>query len=279
MTFSRRGASLMIRLAERVVGRQQVVRATRFLHREARLDGRNSIDVNGEFALQKAVLRQTAPPHTVLDVGGHFGEWSRSLLRAAADQPVDLHIFEPASFTFTELQRQMGGLEHITLNHVALSDAPGEANLRLVHEGAGTNSLVPFAPHGDLREAAVETVSVTTIDAYCLGRGIQRVALLKTDAEGNDLRILRGASQLLSDKAIDCLQFEYNHRWIDARTFLADAFALLEPYGYVIGKVTPRGVEFYPRWVPDLETFIEGNYVACHPELASRLPSLPWWNA
>jgi len=52
---------------------------------------------------------------------------------------------------------------------------------------------------------------------------------------------------------------------------------LLQPRGYRLGKLTPKGVEFYPRWDPDLETFVEGNYVACLPEVAARLPSVSWW--
>jgi len=243
------------------------------------LDISNSMATNGEFGLQQAVLRETTAPHTVLDVGGHLGEWSRSLLRAADGRPIDLHIFEPASFTFAELRLQMEHLANVSLNNLAVSDAAGTGALSLVHEGAGTNSLVPFSSRGEAPEFETEAVEVTTVDDYCLDRGIARVTLLKTDAEGNDLRIVRGAARLLSEEAIDCVQFEYNHRWIDARSYLADAFDLLEPYNYVLGKVTPRGVEFYPRWVPDLETFIEGNYVACRPELASRLPTLPWCNA
>jgi hypothetical protein len=36
-------------------------------------------------------------------------------------------------------------------------------------------------------------------------------------------------------------------------------------------------VEFYPRWDAELETFVEGNYVACDPAVAARLPAVPWW--
>jgi hypothetical protein len=40
---------------------------------------------------------------------------------------------------------------------------------------------------------------------------------------------------------------------------------VLAPLGYSLGKLTPRGVEFYPGWDAELETFVEGNYVACVP--------------
>ena len=77
---------------------------------------------------------------------------------------------------------------------------------------------------------------------------------------------------------IDVLQFEYNWRWIDARYFLKDAFALLLPLGYLIGKVTPAGVEFYDRWHFELETFREANFVAVKSVLKAKLPQVRWWN-
>lgn len=65
----------------------------------------------------------------------------------------------------------------------------------------------------------------------------------------------------------------YNHPWIFARAFLRDAFGLLTAHGYRIGKLTPKGVEFYPGWNAELETFVEGNYVACDPVTADCLPA------
>jgi hypothetical protein len=49
--------------------------------------------------------------------------------------------------------------------------------------------------------------------------------------------------------------------------------------GYRTGKLTSRGVEFYPGWDPDLETLVEGNYVACTPTAAGSLPAAAWWKA
>jgi hypothetical protein len=103
--------------------------------------------------------------------------------------------------------------------------------------------------------------------------------LVKVDAEGHDLAVLRGSSRLFADQRISIAQFEYNHRWVYSRSFLCDAFELLQPLGYRVGKLTPLGVEFYPSWDPDLETFIEGNYVACVPTVAARLPSVRWWKS
>lgn len=82
---------------------------------------------------------------------------------------------------------------------------------------------------------------------------------------------------MLERNAIDLVQFEYNRRWIDSRAFLLDAFNELQPYGYALGKVTPRGVETYSAWHPELETFREANYLAWLPGWSDRLSTLEWW--
>lgn len=120
-------------------------------------------------------------------------------------------------------------------------------------------------------------VPVTTLAAYADQCLLDDIALVKIDTEGHDLAVLRGAVPLLSAGRIAAIQFEYNHRWVFARAFLRDAFELLQPAGYRLGKLTPLGVEFYPGWDPELESFVEGNYVALTARAAAMVPAVSWW--
>jgi hypothetical protein len=157
-------------------------------------------------------------------------------------------------------------------NRVAMSATVGEATLHVRAPGAGTNSL-----HHATGHERSEKVPTTTVDAYVTRHGIGRIDLLKVDTEGHDMSVLHGARECLGAGLISVAQFEYNHRWVHARHFLKDAFDLLEPLGYRVGKLTPRGMEAYPGWDPDLETFVEGNYLACTANAAYRLPQVAWW--
>ena len=115
----------------------------------------------------------------------------------------------------------------------------------MVAPAAGTNSLYPVP---GASQAAQENVVTITLDSYADQSGVARFALVKIDAEGHDLAVLHGARALLAEHRITVAQFEYNHRWILARFFLRDAFEFLLALGYRVGKLTPRGVEFYPGW-------------------------------
>ena len=264
----RHAAATVTDLACRAMGRREVVRAARFVLRRACLDVPNDMCANGEALLQRWILDLSSPGERihVIDVGANVGRWSAGML-AAAEQAgriddLDLHAIEPSSFTFSRLSEALGG-HPVTLNRAALCEQPGSATLHIVAPGAGTNSLHQSAPPPAVRRA--EEVATTTLDAYADRMGLDHMMLVKIDTEGHDLAVLRGAQRLLSEGRIVIAQFEYNHRWVYARSYLRDVFDLVEPLGYRLGKLTPRGVEFYPCWDPELETFVEGNYVACIP--------------
>jgi FkbM family methyltransferase len=275
-----RGAATATDLACRIVGRRQIVRASRFVLFRARLDVPNDLSTNGEASLQRWMLDLSPRGKRVhvVDVGANVGQWAVAMLAAAREtgrlNDLDLHSFEPSSFTFARLSEALRE-QRVSVIRAALSDQSGSSTLHVVAPGAGTNSL--HKPPDMPGNGSTEEVPTVTLDAYADCAGLDYISLVKIDAEGHDLAVLRGACKLFGEQRISVAQFEYNHRWVYSRFFLRDAFEFLEPLGYRLGKLTPVGVEFYPRWDADLETFVEGNYVACEQRVAERLPSVTWW--
>jgi len=276
---SRRVAATATDAACRTVGRRAVIRAARYVLLRARLDLPNDMTVNGENALQRWALdlAPSTPVH-VADVGANVGRWSSSLLARASEarcaHDVRLHAFEPDARAYELLEQSLAGTGS-ALNPVALSDCQGMSAFHVAGPAAGTNSL-----HSPLSApVTTETVRTSTLDVYAAQAGVTGFALVKIDTEGHDLSVLRGARALLAEQRIAVVQFEYNHRWVYARAFLRDAFDLLAGSGYQVGKLTPKGVEFYPCWDADLETFVEGNYVACVPVVAGGMPAVRWWKS
>jgi FkbM family methyltransferase len=279
MSRLRQVAAIATDLACSAVGRRNVVRAARFVLLRARLDVPNDLHSDGESALQRWVLGLSMAGQRchVIDVGANVGQWSAAMIAAARQagrlDDLNLHAFEPSSFTFGLLSQSLDG-QPVRIHQAALSAEAGSSVLYLAAPGAGTNSL--HRSPGALADAGTEDIITTTLDAFADGAGLDHITLVKIDTEGHDLTVLQGASRLLVERRILVIQFEYNHRWVYARSFLRDAFELLEPLGYRLGKLTPRGVEFYSGWDAELETFVEGNYVACAPG-AGGLPSVTWW--
>jgi FkbM family methyltransferase len=280
MSVLRQAAEVGTDTVCRTVGRRHVVRAARFVLYRARLDIPNDLVTNGESSLQRWILDLVPVRRNfhVIDVGANIGRWSAAMIAAARQmgrlECLDLHAFEPSAYTFAILAKALDG-ERVQLVNVAVSERAGSATLHVVAPGGGTNSL--HQPVRTESGATTEEVTTTTMDSYAESVALDHITLLKIDAEGHDLAVLRGAQNLIASHRISVAQFEYNHRWINARSYLRDSFELLQPHGYRLGKLTPSGVEFYPAWEAELETFVEGNYVACLPDLAEQLPSIAWW--
>ncbi len=263
-----------------ILGRKNMVRLGRFISNESRLDCSNDLANNGERMVQSVLEKILSPtsPNVVLDIGANIGEWSKSLTEMSRGwkAPVTVHSFEPFPATYETLVQnlQQGGWTDKVKPHcLALSAEKGEHAFYSVGKNQGRNSLYPHPGETD----TIVHVPCATIDSWCQEQGIERLVLVKIDTEGHDLEVLSGASEMLKAGRIDMLQFEYNHRWIVAHHFLRDAFELLQPLKYRIGKVTGQGIEFYEDWHFELETFREGNYLAVKPEHQSLFPSITWW--
>lgn len=256
-----------------VLGRRNLYRLARMLTFRARRDTiDNHGENNGEFDVQDAILSRPGPK-VVIDVGANIGEWSGRLLDNFPQSDIQIHAFEPCTGTFAELESRIKDKRLVTVK-AACSDSAGTAALNLVGDGCGRNSLAP----GLSDQQATELVELIAIDDYCSQKNLNAIDLLKVDAEGHDLAVLRGARRMLQAKAVSVVQFEYNHRWIYSRSYLRDAFELLGDLGYCIGKLSPDGIEFYPSWDWHLEDFCENNYVACQLSMKHLFSELkPEW--
>jgi FkbM family methyltransferase len=276
------GKIALARGLEALLGRRHLYRLGRFLFNYARLDLQNDMEINGELHVQQVALQNTSPsPLVCFDVGANVGLWSKALLQQADQKHIaaQVHAFEPCSETFAALSKNLNGNGRsgkFVAVRKACSDHIGRATLNIVQPGCcGVNSIVT---ESRFPVQSREEVELTTIDAYCRESSITAIRLLKIDAEGHDLAVIKGAAEMLRRKAIDIIQFEYNQSWIEARSFLRDAFETAQAFGYELGKVTRRGVEFYSGWALELETFVEGNYLACTPAWKQRFQQVePAW--
>jgi hypothetical protein len=63
------------------------------------------------------------------------------------------------------------------------------------------NSL-GFVPEANRACGRCEQIDITTVDAFCTANGICEIDVLKTDAQGFDVDVLRGAANLLGRAAV-----------------------------------------------------------------------------
>lgn len=268
----------------KVIGRNNLVRFGNFLSRAGRLDFPNGLENNGELLVQRVALSGSGDnPIIVVDCGANIGEWTVELCKLAVAnnglRNIEIYSFEPSKFTYDKLLITLKNIDvkdniKIFPINTALSSNCKEGQLSITHPGAGTNSLVQTESKNT---NFIENVELLTLDDFAKKNDLSHISLLKIDAEGHDPDVIKGAKNLISNQKIGIIQFEYNWRWIFSNQFLRNVFTDLSSRGYFIGKVTPKGIQFFPEYHIDLETFIEGNYIACLNTWVDKFPKVDYW--
>lgn len=138
----------------------------------------------------------------IVDVGASVGKITEYLLKLFPEARV--HAFEPHPYSFEKLVRRVGDYrERVALHEVALGN--GEI-IEDLHCGPfrDASSLFPISEKwrtnyslvGDGFDNTVE-VEIDTLWRYAEVVGLDHIDLLKLDAQGSELNILRGAASLL----------------------------------------------------------------------------------
>jgi len=258
-----------------LLARQLIWRAGRKLYMYARKEEPNDMSTNGELRLQHLVGANARAGAKLIafDVGARIGDWSKALVDLASGRSggIELHVFEPVPDSRAKLREALSvpiQRGEVRVNGVALSNESKTVQIYVPHFTGGTSTLHPDSTVSYEQVIDVET---STVDRYIADHSIGHVDLLKIDTEGNDFRVLQGARDSLMIGRIGVVQFEYNHRWIHARSYLKDVFDLVESTPYRVAKVCSTSLEIYAAWHPELERFFETNYALVHERLIVAL--------
>lgn len=136
----------------------------------------------------------------IVDVGAHFGEFATQV-RTVAGYTGPIVSIEPSSESFRILNEKMANDPAWTGQRFAIGSADGEVELN-TFESTNLNSIHRQTSLGEeqlhMQSADVEVVPLRRLNALEIPDG---KLLLKTDTQGHDLEVLRGAGELLSRTA------------------------------------------------------------------------------
>lgn len=142
-------------------------------------------------------------PPVFFDVGANIGQTSRAFLGHFPNSTI--HAFEPVSSTFSQLKQTCSHLKNISTHNYALGSTKGVAVIANTGNSL-TNSLLR-GPEPN-QNVATESVQISTIDEFCETNSVDRIDILKSDTEGYDLHVLKGADRMLNERRISCLVCE-----------------------------------------------------------------------
>ncbi len=193
--------------------------------------------LSGEVNWLKKYLSNFKSP-VVFDVGAHVGDYSNDILKLFPSSTI--YAFEPHPKNFVKLKSLDD--ERLQCFNNAVGDRPGQIQLYDYENQDGSS-------HASVYQEVIEeihheksvsyTVDLIQLDRFCAEHNIKRIDLLKIDTEGNELKCLMGAQELLQNGQITVIQFEFNSMNIISRSLFKDFWELLQ--GFDFYRLLPGG--------------------------------------
>jgi FkbM family methyltransferase len=187
------------------------------------------------------VIQDPAP--VCLDIGANAGQ-TIALLRGAFHDPL-IHAFEPSTRMYAFLQAQQFG-SRVMLHHCAVGSRTEQREF-INYRASDMSSFLQLDPHDDNRFRSLEVqdteiVRVTTIDEFIGAHAVRRIDLLKTDTQGYDLEVLRGADRSMHAGIVQNVLVELNFvRMYSGQAATGEITAFLNGHGF-------RLVDYYEKF-------------------------------
>jgi FkbM family methyltransferase len=152
-----------------------------------------------EEGLTRMLLEMLGAGMTFIDVGAHFGYYSR-LASYIVGPAGRVFAFEPMPSTFEYLRRNTEGRPNITIANAAVHSHA----TTLIFRDLGID-LSAFASHKAPRlpvstvppDAPTVDVPALTLDGFCTDRGV-RPDFVKIDAESSEWQVIEGMREVIA---------------------------------------------------------------------------------
>jgi len=220
---------------------------------------------NGEYWFIEQYL--SPEDEYVIDIGANRGDWTSAILQLSSGE-VGVYCYEPDPRVASDCKSSVGQEETVHFFEAALGSEVGKLDIFLNRESTGLTSAV--VGNGEHRR---HTVEATTLDRQAEQHQLQHIDLVKIDVEGYEESVLHGASSLLNEGRISCIQFEYGGNWAKAGSTLQGIVSYLESFGFEVFLLQPNSLK--PVDLNLLgEYFSYSNYVAIHNRRIGRVKNI-----
>jgi FkbM family methyltransferase len=179
--------------------RREAARGSKLVRIASRRTYRRALRQGVAAAVEHERVQFPVEPATVLDVGANRGQFA--LVAAHRWPSARLICFEPLPAAAERLTEVLTAVPAAEIHTLALTDAPGEAELH-VARADDSSSLFPIgarqvATFPGTDEVGVIAVRTARLDDELDITALDRPVLLKIDVQGGELLLLRGATASL----------------------------------------------------------------------------------
>ena len=196
----------------------------------------------------------------IFDVGANVGQSVAEFKEAFPNSTI--HSFEPSPHTFETLRARAARYSAVHLHNFALGSTTTRMTFK-ENDRSTMSSFLPMGQYGWGTIARETTVDVNTVDEFCRRHGIGHIDLLKSDTQGFDFEVFKGAEHAFRSNMISLIYFE---------VIFSDMYEGLPAFGDVYNFLVDRSfrlVSFYEsHYQDDLASWTDALFVH-----TSRLPA------
>jgi FkbM family methyltransferase len=192
----------------------------------------------------------------VFDVGGNEGQSVQSFEEKLPNATI--HSFEPGPGAFEKL-KQVPKHKKTYVWNLALGSTPGQLSF---HENVQSemSSFLPLGERGWGKVGNELMVTVTTVDQFCAEHRIERIDVLKSDTQGFDFEVFKGAKGMLEAGRIGLIYFEVNFSEIyQGAPHFEEIFRFLNQYDFQLQRLYGIGHVNQAIWTDAL--FVHKRYL------------------
>ena len=236
----------------------QLIKIKRIISYFVGLGYGGEIKYSGELKVLKEIIKASSSHFIVYDVGSNKGEFIKYsyLYSKKYSKQIQCHAFEPNKFCFDHLVSTYGEYEKLFLNMKGLSDNKNKNILYYDHEFSGSSSLLKPDDIESYNEMKIDTIS---LDEYTQ----EDIDLLKIDVEGYEMNVIKSGAELISNRKIKNILFEFGGQGLNSRIFFFDIYKFFTDHNYTLYRITPTGYLYEIKyWEFTLEYFSATNYLA-----------------
>lgn len=221
--------------------------------------------VSGEAYLINKLLKEINPD-MILDIGANVGNYTKLLANNYAEGSRILS-FEPHPKTFEILENNLDdeGYRSIELYNIGFGSENKFIDIYdyKAKDGSSHASIYKnvISDIHKCKDVVKHKIEIKTLDSFCAEYDINQIDFLKIDTEGNEYEVLQGASELIQNRKIKIIHFEFNEMNVISRYFFKDFFDYLVDYD--IYRLLQNGLIPIKNYSPlSCELFAFQNIVA-----------------
>lgn len=144
----------------------------------------------------------------IFDVGSHLGFFSRYVLNLSS--PEKIYLFEPSKCIYERSKVYLSNHSNLVFNNCWLYSSDKTACLYLSTDKSMQNSLYNNTFLNVSSE--LESIKLIRLDKYLVDNNVNKIDLLKIDAEWAEREIIKWISKKYFSK-INCVFLEYHLFW------------------------------------------------------------------